>query len=289
MDVGIGLPSTLPAAGAATVLEWARRADSASFSSVSVLDRIVYPNYEPLIALAAASPVTQHVRLMTSVLLAPLRNAVLLAKQAASVDALSGGRLTLGLGAGLRADDFQVAGVDFHTRGRRFDEQLARMKRVWSGESLARGAGPIGPRPARAGGPELLLGGVSPAAAKRVGRWGDGYIAGGMDPAQARKFYDMADESWRLAGRPGKPRFVCAEYFALGPHAEEGIRTYIGDYYAFLGSAVGDMIESIPRTEEGVRATIRGFADVGADELLLWPCVPELDQVDRLAALVPGA
>jgi alkanesulfonate monooxygenase SsuD/methylene tetrahydromethanopterin reductase-like flavin-dependent oxidoreductase (luciferase family) len=151
MDVGIGLPSTIPAAGAATVLEWARRADSASFSSVSVLDRIVYTNYEPLIALAAASPVTQHVRLMTSVLLAPLRNAVLLAKQAASVDALSGGRLTLGLGAGLRDDDFQVVGVDFHTRGRRFDEQLATMKRVWSGESLARGAGPIGPRPARAG------------------------------------------------------------------------------------------------------------------------------------------
>lgn len=289
MDVGIGLPSTIPAAGAATVLEWARRADSASFSSVSVLDRIVYPNYEPLIALAAASPVTQHVRLMTSVLLAPLRNAVLLAKQAASVDALSGGRLTLGLGAGLRDDDFQVVGVDFHTRGRRFDDQLATMKRVWSGESLARGAGPIGPRPARAGGPELLLGGISPAATKRVGRWSDGYIAGGMDPAQARKLYDMADESWRQAGRPGKPRFVCTAYFALGPHAEEGIRTYIGDYYAFLGSAVGDMIESIPRTEEGVRATIRGFADIGADEVLLWPCVPELDQVDRLAALVPRA
>ena len=178
---------------------------------------IVYPNYEPLIVLAAASPVTQHVRLVTSVLLAPLRNAVLLAKQAASVDALSGGRLTLGLGAGLRDDDFQVAGIDFHTRGRRFDEQLATMKRVWSGESLARGAGPIGPRPARAGGPELLLGGISPAAAKRVGRWSDGYIAGGMDPAQARKLYDMADESWRQAGRPGKPRFVCTAYFALGP------------------------------------------------------------------------
>ena len=82
---------------------------------------------------------------MTSVLLAPLRNAVLLANQAANVDALSGGRLLqLGLGAGLRADDFQVAGVDFDTRGRRFDEQLATIKRVWSGESLARGAGAIG-------------------------------------------------------------------------------------------------------------------------------------------------
>ena len=82
---------------------------------------------------------------------------------------------------------------------------------------------------------------------------------------------------------------MCTAYFALGPDAEEGIRTYIGDYYAFLGPAVGDMIESIPRTEEAVRATIQGFADIGADEVLLWPCVSGLDQVDRLAALVARA
>ncbi len=114
---------------------------------------------------------TQHVRLVTSVLLAPLRNAVLLAKQAASVDALSGGRLTLGLGAGLRDDDFQVAGVDFRTRGRRKES----------------------------GAPE-----------RRVHRRRNG-------SGPKRKLYDMADESWRQAGRPGKPRFVCTSRSAPMP------------------------------------------------------------------------
>ena len=76
-----------------------------------MIDRIVYPNYESLIALAAAGCVTQRVRLMTSVLLAPVRDGALLAKQAASVDALCGGRLTLGLGMGMREDDFRAVGV----------------------------------------------------------------------------------------------------------------------------------------------------------------------------------
>lgn len=147
-------------------------------------------------------------------------------------------------------------------------------------------------RPGRARGPELLLGDFSPAAMQRAGRWGDGYIAapppgGGVDPASARKLHDMADESWKRAGRPGKPRFVCCAYFALGHRADEGIRAYIGDYYKDLGPALGPKIESIPWTEERARAAIQGFADVGADEVILWPCLAELDQVDRLAALVP--
>lgn len=293
MNVGIGLPTTIPGTDAATVIEWARRAEAAQFSSVAVLDRIVFPNYEPLSTLAVAAGATQRVRLVTSVLLAPLRDGVLLAKQAAGIDALSGGRLTLGLGPGWREDDFRAVGVDFRTRGRRFDEQLATMRRIWSGEPLGSDVGRIGPRPGRAGGPELLIGGFSPAAAQRVGRSGDGYImapppgAGEIEPASARKMRDMADESWKKAGRPGKPRFVACAYFALGPRAADGIRSYIGDYYRGVGPALGPMIESIPRTEERVRAAIQGLAEAGADEVILWPCLAELDQVERLAALVP--
>src|SRR5437764_9490948 len=125
MDVGIGLPATIPGVQRDQLLEWARRAEARGFSSLGTIDRIVYANYEPLIALAAAAAVTERIRLATTILIAPYRaNAALLAKQASSVDALSGGRLVLGVAVGGREDDYEVSGVDFHTRGRRFEEML---------------------------------------------------------------------------------------------------------------------------------------------------------------------
>src|SRR5918992_4571981 len=149
MDIGIGLPATIPWTNAPLILEWAKRADSSPFSSLGILDRLVYLNYEPLITLAAAAAVTERVRLMSTVLIAPLRGAGVLAKQAATIDALSGGRLTLGLGVGAREDDFQAAPASFHDRARRFEEQLAIMKRVWSVQPLSDEVGAVGPTPAR--------------------------------------------------------------------------------------------------------------------------------------------
>src|SRR5918998_818825 len=160
MDVGIGLPATIPRTSGSLVLDWARRADSGPFSSLGTIDRLVYPNYEPLATLAAAAAVTERVRLMTSVLIAPVRDAALLAKQAATIDALSGGRLSLGLAVGAREDDFRAASASYEDRGRRFEEQLDLMRRVWSGQPVDGGA--IGPPPAQQGGPEVLIGGYAP-------------------------------------------------------------------------------------------------------------------------------
>ena len=244
---------------------------------------MVYPNYEPLITLAAAAAVTSRVRLMTTVLLAPLRGAGLLAKQAATIDALSGGRLTLGLSVGGREDDFRAAPASFHDRAHRFKEQLDLMKRIWSGEPVSDETGPVGPPPAQAGGPELLIGGYSAAPIRRVGRWADGFISGGVpDPEQVRQMFDLAQESWRAEGREGKPRLVATLYYALGPNAARG-GDYIRDYYSYFGPAADDMARAIPASPEAVEELIRGFGDVGADEVVCWPTVADLEQVDRLA------
>ena len=286
MDIGIGLPATIPGTKGSLILDWAKRADSAPFSSLGILDRVVYPNYEPLITLAAAAAVTSRVRLMTTVLLAPLRGAGVLAKQAATIDALSEGRLTLGLGVGGREDDFQAVPAPFHDRARRFEEQLDLMKRVWSGQPVSDEVGPVGPPPAQAGGPELLIGGYSPVPIRRVGRWADGFISGGVpDPEQVRQMFDLAEESWREEGREGRPRLVACIYYALGPNADRG-GDYIRHYYSYFGPAADDMARSIPSSPEAVEGLIRGFGDVGADEVICWPTVAELDQVDRLAELV---
>jgi alkanesulfonate monooxygenase SsuD/methylene tetrahydromethanopterin reductase-like flavin-dependent oxidoreductase (luciferase family) len=286
MDIAIGLPATIPGTKGPLILDWARRADSGPFSSLGILDRLVYPNYEPLITLAAAAAVTERVRLMTTVLITPLRRAGVLAKQTATIDTLSGGRLTLGLGVGAREDDFQFAPASFHDRGRRFEEQLDLMKRVWSGQPVSEEIGPVGPPPAQAGGPELLIGGYTPVSIQRVGRWGDGFISGGVrGPEQVRQLFDLAEESWRDEGTEGKPRLVASLYYALGPNADRG-GDYIRDYYSYFGPGADDMARSIPSTQEALDNLIRGLGEVGADEVVCWPTVAELDQVDLLAELV---
>lgn len=286
MQFGIGLPGTIPGVNGQLILDWARRADAGPFSSLGSLDRLVYPNFEPLITLAAAAAVTQRIRLMTTILIAPLHNAGVLAKQTASLDALSGGRLTLGLGVGGREDDYRAAPASFHDRGRRFEEQLVIMKRAWSGQPLSDDIGPIGPPPVQKGGPEVLIGGYSPAAIQRVGRWGDGFIVGGGGAEMARQGYVIAQESWKAAGRPGKPRFVASMYYGLGANAAERAGSYIRHYYSFMGPMAENLAKSVPTTPQAIKAAMQAFADVGADELMLWPCVPDLDGVDQLADLI---
>src|SRR5437588_3861584 len=160
MDIGIGLPNPVPGTPGRALIGWARRAEQRGFSGLATIDRIAYPSYESLITLAAAAAATERIGLLTNVLLEPTRNPVLLAKEAASVDQLSGGRLTLGLGVGGREDDFLATGQDFHTRGRRFDHDLELMHQAWKGEPVAGALKPVGPAPTREGRVPILIGGT---------------------------------------------------------------------------------------------------------------------------------
>jgi alkanesulfonate monooxygenase SsuD/methylene tetrahydromethanopterin reductase-like flavin-dependent oxidoreductase (luciferase family) len=280
MKIGIGLPTTLPNVDRELLLAWARKVDQGPFSSLGVIDRLVYPNYEALMALAAAAAVTNRVRLMTAVLLAPLRNPGVLAKQAATIDTLSGGRLTLGMGVGTREDDFEVAPAPFKDRGARFEAQIATMKRIWAGETVAGGEGVVGPPPVQPGGPELLIGAFSPAAIDRVGLC-DGYIGGGTD-SYGEACFRMAQESWQAHGRSGEPRLVATGSFALGPGALELGMANVGSYYRTLGDQGLQWIH-VYSTPQELRDTFSALEAMGVDEIMLSPGVPDLEQIDRLA------
>jgi alkanesulfonate monooxygenase SsuD/methylene tetrahydromethanopterin reductase-like flavin-dependent oxidoreductase (luciferase family) len=286
MQVSLGLPSTIPGVAGELLFDWARQADAGPFTSLGVIGRLVYPNYEPLITLAAMTSITRRIRLMSAALLGPLYNSGVLAKQVASIDALAGGRLTLGLGIGAREDDYRAAPSSFKQRGKTFDEQLVIMKRVWSGQPLGKGVGPIGPSTVQQGGPELLIGGRADTALKRVARWANGYISSESNPQLALQNYRRVEEFWKAEGRTGRPRFVGITYFGLGPGAREHINAYLLEYYAFRGPAAEAIAHAASSTPEMVKETLRKFADIGMDELLFWPCVPQLEQVDRLADLV---
>ena len=284
MDVGIGLPAAVPGVTGDALTEWARRADAAGFSSLGVIDRIVYPNYEPLMALAAAAAVTERVRLTTSVVIAPSRaNTALLAKQAATLDSLSWGRLVLGLAVGGREDDYAASGVPFAGRGERFEEQLEEMKQIWGGEERGY-AGAVGPPPARAGGPPILVGGQVDATFERAARYGDGWIMGGGTPEQFQGASAMLDEAWAEHGRQGQPRKAALAYYALGPDARGVADSYLRHYYAWLSEYVDYIASSAATDEDTVRGYIAAFAEAGCDELILFPSSADPEQVDLLAA-----
>lgn len=276
MDIGIALPNAIPGASGAGLTEWARRAEARGFSTLGTIDRIVYDNYEPLVALAAAAAVTERIGLSTTVLLAPLRtNAVELAKQALSVNALSGGRLTLGVGLGAREDDYEVSGVALKGRGRRFDETLERVREVWDGDDVG---------PAIAGGPRLVVGGHADAAYARAARFADGWIASGSGPEQAAEGAEKAKAAWRGAGRDGAPHIMALAYFALGERAEQDVRENLMHYYAWLGEEVAGMIAGgAAKDPETVERYASAYADLGCDELVFCPSSSDPAQVDLLA------
>jgi alkanesulfonate monooxygenase SsuD/methylene tetrahydromethanopterin reductase-like flavin-dependent oxidoreductase (luciferase family) len=287
--VAVGLPVRVSGADPDVVLTWAVRAEHGPFSNLAVPDRVVHGALEPLVTLAAAAAVTRRIGLLTSIVLGPTRETTLLARQAASIDVLSRGRLTLGVGIGIRPDDYAATGLDFATRGRRLDAQLPLLRRIWAGEPIDSGVGTIGPMPARPGGPQILVGGYVDAVARRIAAWGDGFMApGGGEPERMPALWRAIVDAWDAAGRAGRPRRVGGSYFALGPRAEDAARAHIDAWYGFDPALAERRLRGIPTTADALAAVIRRHEDDGADELVLRPCVADLDQFDRLADLVAG-
>ncbi|MDR5683837.1 MAG: LLM class flavin-dependent oxidoreductase [Armatimonadota bacterium] len=278
--IGIGLPSGVPEVRGEVIMRWALRAEQGPFASLGVIDRLAYDSYDPLIALAAAAGATQRLKLVTAILVGPLRNTALLAKAIASLDQLSGGRLVVGLAVGAREEDYDAAGVDHRGRGARLSEQLRRLRQIWE-------EGRIGPPPARAGGPPFLVGGFSDEAFARAARYADGYFHGGGPPRAFARAAQAARAAWVDAGRPGRPQLWGQGYFALGDDAIEQAVRYMRDYYAFTGPFVEKIVEQLLTTPQRIVQFVEGYAEAGCDELVLLPAVGDLDQIDRLAEALP--
>lgn len=286
MKIGIGIPNSIPGTDGRTLLEWARRAEALGFSGLSTIGRIAYPNYEELTTLAAAGAATERIGLQTGVLLGPTREPVLLAKMAASLDQLSGGRFVLGLSVGARVDDYEATGRSFRTRGRRIDGDLELMHRAWSGEKVAGSPKPVTPRPVNGQSVPVILGGHAPRVLERTIRWGVGWMAGGGGPERAATVFERVRSAWREAGRRGEPELKGLQYFALGPGAESG-RDYLADYYGEYGDRIW---QSVPLDAEGIQESARAFEEIGTTELFFSPTIASLDQVELLAeaALKPA-
>ena len=205
-------------------------------------------------------------------------NSTLLAKQAATIDHLSGGRLTLGLAVGGRQDDYESE-ADFKGRGKAFDAQLAKLHEVWSGDAV----GPDAPNGER---PGVLIGGSADVAYRRAAEHGDGWTMGGGTPDMFKEGLGKLKEAWSAAGRDGEPRSMVLFYFALGDNAKEVVAENVGDYYAFLGDYAQQIVDSAATSADMLKGYLAAFEEAGADDVICFPASPDPDQVELLAEAV---
>jgi alkanesulfonate monooxygenase SsuD/methylene tetrahydromethanopterin reductase-like flavin-dependent oxidoreductase (luciferase family) len=280
MQIGIGLPNTLNVPGP-VVVDWARRAEERGFATLGTIDRIVYPTYDSLTSLAAAAGATSRIGLFTDILLTPLYPEVWLAKATASLDAMSGGRLTLGLAVGGRGDDYQAMGRSLNQRGATMDRSLDLLHRAWAGEPVTGDDFPVNPAPANGNRVPVLIGGNSDAAVRRAVAYGEGWTAGGGGPEAMGPMVARIRAAWAEAGRDGEPRIAALAYFGLGD--AEASRASLMRYYGFLGEWADRIADGALRTPDAVQAAAKAYEEAGATEVVFMPTVADLTEVDRLA------
>ncbi len=279
MRIGIGLPAAVPDADATALGDWAEAAERHGFASVGVIDRLVYDNLDPLVALAAAAARTERVELLTTVLTVPYRrNAVVLAKQLASVERLSGGRLTAGIAIGGWPEDYEASGVPRRGLGEAMDAMLATMRSVWDGE-MAGASGPIAALPPCR--PALLFGGFAPAAFERASTFGHGWVAPSFGFEPLVDGIASVRQAWSRAGRTGRPRVVVERYFSLGDRADETADHYLAHYYGseYFTAARADT----PTNRAQLRSELERLREAGCDDVILLPCSDDVTQVELLA------
>ena len=290
MDIGISLPTMCRGYSRASTVEWARLADQGPFSSISCGERMTFHNPEAWITLAAAAAVTERLRILMNLSVLPAHPPALVAKQVATLDVLSEGRVTLAVGVGGREHDYRSLDAGFDSRHQRLDDHVATLRSLWKGEPLFEGADPVGPPCVQPGGPPVLAGAMGPKALARAAIWADGVIGfsvGGV-PQEMRDAADAARWAWEVAGRE-PPRLVSGCFYALGvPEPATTLRDFTAEYLAFVGRDFADRFATTLTAfdPDAVNRAIDGAEEAGLDEFILVPASPDLAVLEATMELV---
>jgi alkanesulfonate monooxygenase SsuD/methylene tetrahydromethanopterin reductase-like flavin-dependent oxidoreductase (luciferase family) len=289
MELSMTLPTMAPGCDRAALLAWCRGVDIGPFASLAVGERVSFPNLEITVALAAAAAVTERVRLVSTLFVAPLHPPALLAKRAASLDVLSGGRLVLGLGVGGRDEDYRVVGASFAHRHARLDAIATELRRLWAGGAPAEGARVVGPAPLDARTIPLWVAAAAAKPLARAARWADGVLGFdlGPDPHAVEALVAATRAAWRDAGRSDPPWITTSFWCALGPGAADRLDAYARRYLAVFGEAAARTLarRCLAAGEPRVREAIAAVRAAGVDECFLVPTSADPSELDRLAQL----
>jgi len=270
-----------------STLQWCRSIDEGPWSSLAVPERITYQSHSWVVELSAAAALTERVRLWTTIIILPAHDAVDVAKQLASVDQLSEGRLTVGIGVGGREHDYRAINGSFERRWSRMDEQVATIKRIWAGEPPFEGADPVGPPPVQPGGPPFVGGSMGPKSLARAAKWAvgidDGSTVFGIDPAATEAAFSRIRQAWTNEGRTDAPHISASLWYGLGENAQARLYDYGYAYMKIFGEEVGTMMASMltTSTPESLRSAVNALESLGCDELFLVPTTTEVSELDR--------
>jgi alkanesulfonate monooxygenase SsuD/methylene tetrahydromethanopterin reductase-like flavin-dependent oxidoreductase (luciferase family) len=290
LTIGMTLPSMIAGLDRTAILDWCRGIDTGPYTTLAVGERIAYPNIELFTTLAAAAAVTERVRLMATVVVAPAHPAIEIAKMAATIDVLSAGRLDLGVGVGGRDEDYRALERPFGQRHQRLDDQVAVLQRVWAGEAPGPDLHPVGPPPVQAGGPPLYSGALGPKAIARSARWARGIAGFVLDPLgeDVAGGFRRIEQAWQDAGRTDPPRHVTSFWYAVGDDAAAHLRAYAHRYLAIFGDDLaGAMADTCSvHSADALRAAVERVREAGCDELLLVPTTSDPAHLDEVAEIL---
>jgi len=290
MDVGVCLPYMERDYGRKEILAWCRAIDGGPFSSLSTGERITGYTLEMRSLLAAAAAVTERVRIVPSLYVLPMHDAVWAAKEIATLDVLSEGRVTVTVGVGGREVDYRAVGASFARRHARMDEQVARMRAIWAGETPFDGADMVGPTPVQAGGPPILAGSMGPKAMARAAQWAQGVYSFSMNGEldETKRMFDLARDAWEKAGRTEPPRLVGGFWYSLASDAEARLRKYVYEYLKVFGDPMANGVAGTMtrHTPDAVAEAIENLRRAGSDEIFLVPTTADIAEIERVAPLV---
>jgi len=289
VDVGVALPQMATGLDGTAVRQWCAGIDAGPFSSISAGERITFHNLEGLSLCAAAAALTERVQVLVNVVVLPWHPVAMVAKQLATIDVVSGGRLAVAVGVGGRSGDYQALGASMASRHRRLDEGVAEMRRLWAG-GLAADGEPVGPSPVQAGGPPVLASAMGPRSLARCARWADGISGFALtaDVAGIVAGFDAARGAWSEAGRREAPRLVTGSFVALGSDAPGVLRGFAEAYLQVFSPAVAAELASAMtlHNPEALIDLLDALAEGGCDEFIVVPASADMALLSELVDVV---
>lgn len=289
MTVGVALPQMATGLDRARLVEWCRGIDTGPFSSVSAGERITFHNLDGFTLCSAAAALTERVRVLVNVVVLPWHAPAMVAKELASIDVVSGGRVDVAVGVGGRRQDYEALGSPFAGRHGRLDGAVAEVRRLWAGGAAADGE-PVGPAPLQAGGPPILASAMGPKSLARAAKWAAGVSGFTLlgDAAESARLFRATENAWRAADRADRPRLVTGSFVALGPDAASTLRDFAAAYlHVFSPALARSLAESMNLNEPSRLIDLLDAVEAeGADEFIVVPATSDPRLVDRLADVV---